>query len=74
VLSTTDYPFFLYSIFAVMVPPFSRFFCVVLEHYQVHALHLHPNSIAILSVFAFTCEAFLSIEPSIAFFRNYYSL
>ncbi|KAE8786563.1 hypothetical protein D1007_39542 [Hordeum vulgare] len=49
----TIYPFFLHSIYAGLVPPFSRFFTVVLDHYAIQALHLQPNSIMLLSVFAF---------------------
>jgi hypothetical protein len=37
-------------------------------------LHLHPNSITILEIFAFWCEAFVGISPYIAFFRSYYFL
>ncbi|KAK1677822.1 hypothetical protein QYE76_038670 [Lolium multiflorum] len=40
----------------------------------VSVLHLHPNSITIHAIFAFWCEAFVGISPSIAFFRSYYSL
>ena len=32
------FPFFLHSIFAGLVPPFSDFFDAVLRHYQDHAL------------------------------------
>jgi hypothetical protein len=73
-LSAIEYPFFLHSIVVGLVPPFSPFFHAILEHYQIHALHLQPNAIAILSIFAFTCEAFLGVEPSVALFRHFYSL
>jgi hypothetical protein len=39
-LSTTEYPFFLHSIIAGLVPPFSPFFRMILEHYQICVLHL----------------------------------
>jgi hypothetical protein len=68
------YPLLLHCITAGLVPPFSAFFTSVLERYQVLVLHLHPNSIMILAIFAFWCEAFVSISPSIAVFRSYYSL
>jgi hypothetical protein len=57
-----------------LVSPFSSFFKVVLEHYQISVLHLDPNSITILAIFAFWCEAFVGISPSIVLFRSYYSL
>ncbi|KAE8810867.1 hypothetical protein D1007_12365 [Hordeum vulgare] len=50
------YPFFLYSIFAGLVPPFFSFFTAILNHYGIQALHLQPNSILLLSVFAFYYE------------------
>ncbi|KAE8781494.1 hypothetical protein D1007_45183 [Hordeum vulgare] len=34
------YPFFLHSVFAGMVPPFSSFFTAILNHYGIQALHL----------------------------------
>jgi hypothetical protein len=73
-LSATEYPFFMHAICAGLVPPFYSFFCAILEHYQIHALHLQRNSISVLSIFAFTCEAFLGVEPSVALFRHFYSL
>ena len=53
----TFYPFFMSSVVARLVPPFSDFFYSVLSHYKLHALHLHPNSVLLLSIFAFYCEA-----------------
>ena len=51
------YPIFLHSLFAGLVPPFSDFLEAILETYQIQLLHLHPNSILILSIFAYLCEA-----------------
>ena len=51
------FPFFTSSIAAGLVPPFSDFFYEVLGHYGLHTLHLHPNSILLLSIFANYCEA-----------------
>jgi hypothetical protein len=50
------------------------FSTAILEHYQVSVLHLHPNSITILAIFTFLCEAFVGISPSFSLFRSYYSL
>ena len=47
-------PFCLYSISVGLVPPFSEFFYAILDHYQVHALHIQPRSIFVPSLFAFT--------------------
>ena len=69
----TCYPFFFHTIFAGLVPPFSTFFLAVLDHYRVRPLHLHPNTILTLALFAFYCEAFLGVRPSVAFFRCFFS-
>ena len=68
------YPIFLHTLFAGLVPPYSPFFEAVLEFYQIHLLHLHPNAILILAIFAFLCEAYLGVKPSIALFRSFYAL
>ena len=56
------------------MPPFSDYFDTVLSHYQVHALHLHSSSVLLLSFFAYLCEAFLGVMPSMAFFRKFFCL
>ena len=35
---------------------------------------LHPNNILILSIFAYLCEAYISIRPSVELFRSFYAL
>ena len=64
-LSKSCYPFFLHSISVGLVPPFSEFFYAILEHYQVHVLHIQPRSIFVMSLFAFYCEAFVRLMPSV---------
>ena len=49
---TTFYPLFVSDIVAGLVPPFSEFFFSVLRHYNLQALHLHPNSVLLLAIFA----------------------
>ncbi|KAE8798610.1 hypothetical protein D1007_26095 [Hordeum vulgare] len=68
------YPFFLHIVFAGFVSRFFSFFTGILNHYGIQALHLQPNSILLLSVFAFYCEAFVGLRPSIALFRHFFSL
>ncbi|KAI5006166.1 hypothetical protein ZWY2020_033409 [Hordeum vulgare] len=72
--SKAVYPFFLHSVFAGLVPPFSSFFTAILNHYGIHALHLQPNSILLLSIFAFYREAFVGVRPSVALFHHFFSL
>ena len=46
----------------------------ILTHYDIHLLHLQLNSVVVLSIFAFFCETFLGVMPSVALFRHFYSL
>ena len=73
-LEATTFPFFIHSVFAGLVPLFSDFLCAILDHYQIHLLHLQPNSIFLLAIFAYLCEAFLGVMPSVALWRCFYSL
>lgn len=57
-----------------MVPLFSDFFYAILSHYQIHALHLLPNSVLRLGMFTFYCEAFMGVMPSMVLFRHFFSL
>ena len=49
---STFYPLFVSAIAAGLVPPFSEFFFSVLLHYDLQALHLHPNFVLLLAIFA----------------------
>ena len=57
-----------------LVPPFSPFFFEVLEFYRIQMLHLTPNSIFILAAFAYVCEMFIGVRPSLDLFRNLFFL
>ena len=57
---------------AGLIPPFSEFFMAVLETYGLHMLHLHPNAVVMLSLFAYVCEAYVGVAPSIAFFCHFF--
>ena len=72
--TATEVQFFIDTLWAGLVPPFSAFFNVVLSHYQIHMLHLDPQSVALLAVFAFICEAIMGIPPSVALLRHFFSL
>ena len=37
-------------------------------------LHLDPQSVTLLAVFAFVCEAMVGIAPSVALLRHFFSL
>src|SRR3954463_4426911 len=70
----TEVHYFADALWAGLVPPFSDFFNAVLSHYQIHMMHLGPESITLLSVFAFVCEAMMGIPPSVALLRHFFSL
>jgi hypothetical protein len=63
---TTAQPFFLFSVFAGMVPPFSPFLVAILETYGIRAIHLHPRYVVLLAVFAYAYKAWITIKPSVA--------
>jgi hypothetical protein len=67
-------PFFLFSVFAGMVLPFSPFLLVILEMYGIQAIHLHPRSVALLAIFAYACEAWIGIKPSMVYFSHLFTL
>ena len=46
----------------------------MLGHYQIHMLHLDPQFVTLLAVFAFVCEAMVGITPSVALLRHFFSL
>jgi hypothetical protein len=73
-LPPTAQPFFLFSVFVGLLPPFSPFFLAILETYGIQAIHLHPKSVTLLAVFAYACEASIGIKPSVAYFRHLFSL
>ena len=35
-------------------------------------LHQHPNAVVMLPLFAYVCEAYVGVVPSIALFRHYF--
>ena len=69
-----EVPIFIDALWAGLLPPFSAFFNAVLEHYQIHMLHLDPQSVSLLAVFAFLCEAIVGIAPSVALLHHFFSL
>jgi hypothetical protein len=73
-LPTTAQPFFLFSVFVGLVLSFSPFFLAILETYGIQAIHLHPKSLTLLAVFAYACEAWIGIKPSVVYFRHLFSL
>jgi hypothetical protein len=50
------------------------FLLAILETYGIQAIHLHPRSVTLLAVFAYACEAWIGIKPSVAYFCHLFSL
>ena len=55
-------PIFVNFLAAGLVPPFYDLFLVVLEHFQLHMLHLHSNTVLALAIFAHLCEEFVEVQ------------
>ena len=41
----------------------SKFLEQICRHYGIELVHLLPNAVAMLSIFAFLCEAWLGVKP-----------
>lgn len=65
---------FLTFLAAGMLLLFSAFFLAVLEDFGIHPLHLAPNSIVLLAIFAHLCEMFVGVMSSVALFGHYFVL
>ena len=72
--AVTEVPIFIDALWAGLLPPFSAFFNAVLEHYQILMLHLDPQSVTLLAIFAFVCDAMVGITPSVALFCHFFLL
>jgi len=57
-----------------LIPPFSLFLMAALKEFGLHMVHLTPNAILTLAHFAYACEAFMGVSPSVALIRNFFSL
>lgn len=56
------------------LPPRSEFLLLILNFYGLSLLHLNPNSIVFLSIFAYLCEAYIGVVHFLDLFRYYYKL
>jgi hypothetical protein len=54
--------------------PVCDFFRNLMDHYQIELVHLNPNSILQITIFAHLCEAYLEIPPNFPLFKNYFFL
>ena len=54
--------------------PMSRFLKTVLDFYGIMLAELSPNSILMLSSFAFFCEMFVGVRANLCLWRHFFSL
>jgi hypothetical protein len=54
------------------LPP-SKFLVSILNYIRCELVHLHPNTISLLSCFSMLCECWLSIPPDTSLFWYFYS-
>ena len=66
------YPFFPLFFYCGLCPPFSDFFCNIMNTYGLHLLDFTPNAVLTMAVFAHLCENFVGIHPNVALFRHYF--
>ena len=50
------------------------FFLQVLETYGIQLVHLSPNSVVVLAVFAHLCKMFMGVAPSATLLRHFFVL
>ncbi|KAE8801333.1 hypothetical protein D1007_23029 [Hordeum vulgare] len=73
-MATPTIPLHIHTLLSGVLPPFSSFLIIVLSHYRIHALHLDPSSLVLISAVAFLCEAFVGVMPFVALLRHFASL
>jgi hypothetical protein len=54
--------------------PLSTFFKAILDFYGVRVNDLTPNSMLMLSTFAYLCEAFVGVPPSVTLWHHFFIL
>ena len=54
--------------------PAHPFLTLVLEHFGVELVNIDPNSITMLSIFVYLCEAYLGISSDLELFQYYYGM
>ena len=71
-LAPTGYPFFALFFYCGLCPPFSEFFCDIMNTYGFRLLDFTPNAVLTMAVFAHLCENFVGVHPNVALFRHFF--
>ena len=67
------YPYFALFFHCGLCPPYSEFFCDVMNTYGFHLLDFTPNAVLTMAVFAHLCENFVGVTPNVALFRHFFT-
>ena len=62
-LAPNGYPFFALYFYCGLCPPFSEFFCDIMNTYGLRLLDFTPNAVLTMAVFAHLCENFVESTP-----------
>ena len=71
-LAPNGYPYFALFFYCGLCPPFSEFFCDIMNTYGFHLLDFTPNAVLTMAVFAHLCENFVGVYPNVALFRHFF--
>ena len=66
------YPFFAVFFYRGLCPPFSDFFCDIMNTYGFHLLDFTPNVVLTMAVFAHLCKNFVGVHANVALFRHFF--
>jgi hypothetical protein len=69
-----DFVYFSAYALVGLVPPFSSFFLVLLEHYGLQLQHLSPHSITLVAIFTHFCEMFVEVRPLVHLLWRFHML
>src|SRR3954464_11878157 len=72
-LYPTGYPFFAVFFYCGLCPPYSEFFCDIMNTYGLHLLDFTPNAVLTMAVFTHLCENFVRVRPNVALFRHLFT-
>ena len=45
-----------------------------LEEFAIHLVHLTPNAVLTLALFAYVCEMFVGVQPSVELFYHFFAI
>ena len=71
-MAPNGYPFFALFFYCGLCPPFSEFFCDIMNTYGFHLLDFTPNAVLTMEVFAHLCENFVRVHPNVALFLHFF--